>query len=38
MALEYAQRYLHEFQGHVKVTLVKMREGRETDAFLKALE
>ncbi|THH27006.1 hypothetical protein EUX98_g7188 [Antrodiella citrinella] len=42
LALQYAQKYLYEHrQGdrkHLAVNLVKMREGHETVAFLKALE
>lgn len=45
LALQYAQRYLHDKQqkgehGHVHVgaNIMKMNEGNESDAFLQALE
>ncbi|KAH8104671.1 fragmin60 [Cristinia sonorae] len=42
LVLQYAQRYLYEHRKgdrkSLAVNLVKMREGRETDAFLKAID
>ena len=41
LAVQYAQAYLYREQqaarGHVAASIVKMNEGRETEAFLRAL-